>query len=331
MASRPPLNLESSFGDILKKEFGTGIPQISTVVAVVLGTLQLKDKFNAAAWTIVAVLCFALVFLYRHQIPNRLPKTTLLVFGFLVFFGVVGFVAYRMSSGGLTLWQWEAANVDLTTAYLSFVTTISVACLITSYRKQERMLGRLYPAVIDTAITKQLSSMDFYKEKIRFDIHVKKLEGEEITFETEYSYTVVNRADGNRFWDMSYNFDRQTGKVLQAEWDKHSIDLQDPRFESGVGIKIPRDMKASQRSTVYFKIQQRFRLRDSETYTSYHPATDLTVTVQNGIDGVRFNFDALHLSQPEVEVDKKNKNNKSLSLDSGLLPFQGIILNWTRA
>jgi putative exporter of polyketide antibiotics len=63
-------DLESSFGEILKKEFGTGIPQIATVIAVVLGSLGLKPYFDAGAWTVIAVLCFALVFLYRHQLPN---------------------------------------------------------------------------------------------------------------------------------------------------------------------------------------------------------------------------------------------------------------------
>lgn len=327
MATRPELNLESSFGDILKKEFGTGIPQISTVVAVVLGSLGLRENFSAGAWTVVAVLCFAAVFLYRHQIPSRLPKTTLLLIGFLISCSLLAVVIYRLTADGLPFVKWSGEHINLVSAYLSFVTTTSIACLITSYRKQERMLGRIYPGPIDDAIVTQLSSLDFYKENVKFNIHVTALKENQITFVTEYSYVVVNRADGERIWDMSYTFNPTEGRVLEARFDKDTIEVDDPHFVSGVGIKIPRIMKSRQRSDAYFKIEQRFGLRDSETYTSYHPATDLKVNVQNSVDGVRFNFDLLHFSQLDV---KTNANSKSLSL-SGLLPFQGVILNWTTA
>ena len=126
MVSRHPLSLESSFGDILKKEFGTGIPQISTVVAVVLGSLGLKENvFSAGAWTVVAVLCFVAVFLYRHQIPSKLPKTTFLVVGFLAFFTSIGAFIYRMIADGVPFVQWEGEHINLVTAYFSFLTTTS--------------------------------------------------------------------------------------------------------------------------------------------------------------------------------------------------------------
>ena len=329
MATVSVSNLQSSFGDMLKKEFGTGIPQISTVVAVVLGSFGgLKGYFDAGAWTVVAVLCFAAVFLYRHQIPSRLLTTTWLVMTFLLLFGTLGAIGFRTLADGKPIVDWEKNNVYLATAYFSFLTTTSIACLITSYRKQVE--GRAYPSHIDSAIRNQLFSLDFYKEKVRFDIKAEGVENESLKFVTEYSYAVVNRTDSDRTWDMSYTFKRDMGRVLEAQWDKHHIDLDDPHFVSGVGIRIPRLMKAGQKSTAYFKIEQRFRMRDSETYTSYHPATDLTVSVQNSVNGIRFNFDVLHFSEPEVETDKK-KNSKTLSLDSGLLPFQGVILNWTTA
>lgn len=327
MSTRPQVNdLQSSFGDILKKEFGTGVPQIATVVAVVLGSLGLKDYFDAGAWTVVAVLCFATIFLYRHQLPNRLSRATWLVLAFLVTSGVIGFCVLKASIHQDQLFlDWEKANKSLATAYFSFLTTMSVACLITSYRKQEKMLGLTYPRPIEDAVAEQLFSLEFYKEKVQFVVHIQAVENEWIDVVTEMSYDVVNRTDSQKRWELKYSFDRATGKLLSAQWDKEPLDVEDPHYLSALGFEVQRTMRPGQKSSAYVRVQERFRLREPGIYTSYHPATDLKVLVDNSVDKLKFYFDVLHFSDPPVVTAGKER---SIHLKSGLLPFQGVIVKW---
>src|SRR5689334_12944008 len=75
--------LTSAFGGILQ-QYGTSVPQISVVVAILIGSLTLDQYFNAAAWTTIAVLSFSTVYLFRRQIPRSLPKTSFNVAIFLL-------------------------------------------------------------------------------------------------------------------------------------------------------------------------------------------------------------------------------------------------------
>src|ERR1044072_9451015 len=75
--------------------FGAIVPQISTVIGIAIVSLGLCQYFDAGSWTIIAVLSFSLVYLYRRYIPRTVPTATLLVAFLFLTSGVVGFVLWR--------------------------------------------------------------------------------------------------------------------------------------------------------------------------------------------------------------------------------------------
>lgn len=326
MSAKDPIDLQSTFDKPLRSQFGVGVPQIATAVAVILGSLGLKERFDAGTWTVVAVLCFAAAYLYRYQISSRLALTTWWVIGFLVVFGAAGFLYYCSQGTTQDFWTWEKYHKPLAAAYFSFLTSASVAWLVTSANKQNAVLGRYYPGIIERAITDQLYGLDFYKEAVRFDIEVSALDNDWATLITELSYKVTNRTDSSKIWSMDYAFNRKFGgKVLDAKFDNESIQIDDPNYLTELGIKVPRPVEAGHTSRIYFKVEERFRSRDSELYTSYHPATDLKVTVKNKFPDLRIYFTVLHFSTPKEEASPK-----SIYLSSGILPFQGVRMNWRK-
>ena len=89
-------SLETAFNGILE-EYGTSVPQFSVVIAVIIGSLGFDEYFNAGIWTIIAILCFSLVYLFRRQIGSNLKKTGIFVlvvlFLFLIPVVVVGLIS----------------------------------------------------------------------------------------------------------------------------------------------------------------------------------------------------------------------------------------------
>jgi hypothetical protein len=321
------LDLDSSFKDILKEEFGTGVPQIATVVAVVIGSLGLQDYFNAGAWTVVAVLCFAAIFLYRRQLPSRLSRTTAWVASFLLISAFAGFEFFEHLSKADHPLDWLKQHPIAITIYFSFLSSVSLASLITSYRKQEKVLGLTYPARIEAAITKQLFSLDFYKEDVVFKIRAQDTNGDWVKFTTEMSYTVINRTQSEKQWQMEYKFNRDSGAVKEARFNEEDIEVTEPQYNLGTGIHVPKLIQPGKSAKVYFKVEEEFRLRDSELYTSYYPASELKLVVLNESSKIKFHFEVLHFSEP-VQPKGQLKNQKILYLKSGLLPFQGVRMNW---
>ena len=224
---------------------------------------------------------------------------------------------------------WLKEHPILTNSYLSFLTSIAIACLITSYRKQEKMLGLVYPNAIEHAIRDQLHSLDFYKESVLFSILLAEVDNDWVRFVTELSYVVVNRTDSDKVWHLQYKFDRNTGRAQEIKFNEEPINLENPNLDVAIGI--PKTIKAGQRAKVYFRVEERFRSRDSEFYTSYYPATDLKVvvhyepsktTVQP--EQIRFYFDVLHFSD---SGEVRGKHERAVHI-KGILPYQGVRVNW---
>jgi len=316
--------LSPELKDILKDEFGTGIPQIATLVFIVLGSFQLQG-FNAGAWTIIAAACFFLVFMFRGQISSHLLRTAAGVLAFLALAAIGAWYMYSASSAvGKGFDEWLKGHPILLSAYFSFVTTTALACLVVSYRKQEK-LGQRYPDIIEAAVNSQLRSSNFYKKNVIFKIVVTRVDTSWVYFDTELSYEVVNRREDPQEWRAEYLLNDATGTFEEIKINASDYSPNDRKYRSGPLLFVPVSIPGNGRAEVSIKVKDRFRLVDSDIFTSYHPATDLTVQFSNEVPTIRLFFDTLHIPEYRPTTDG---NVSSLTIPDGILPFQGVRVRW---
>jgi hypothetical protein len=316
--------LGSDLKDILKDEFGTGIPQIATLVFVVLGSFQLQDKFNAGAWTIVAAICFFFVFMFRRHISSHLPRTGVAVLLFVALATSATWYIYSVSSSK-AFDEWLRSHPIPLSAYFSFVTTTGLACLVVSYRKQEKLGEAGYPDIIEKALAQQLRSSKFYKKNIVFAIVVSKVDSESVYFETELSYDVVNRSDDSQEWHAEYLLNNKDGMFREVVIDGNQYSTDDRKYRRGSSVMVPIFIKGKGKASVRIRVSDKFRLNDSDIFTSYHPATDLTVTFTNETPNLKVFFDNLHIPDYPTKLEGKLS---SLKIPDGILPFQGVRVRW---
>jgi len=181
-----------------------------------------------------------------------------------------------------------------------------------------------YPKEIETAIASQLYNRDFFKEDIDFIITVENVQQTEITMTTELSYSVTNRSNEQHTWFMEYKFKNENGKLIEASFDGDKI-TESPDIHYGRGIRILQEMQAKQKSKVYFKVTEKFRNIDFELFTSYHPATEMTLTIDNKFSSVIFDYEYLYFNPI---TPKKVGTQTKLVFKDGLLPYQGVRINW---
>jgi hypothetical protein len=308
----------------LKDEFSTGVPQIATAVAVILGTLGLQQfGFNAGAWTVIAVFTFCLVFLYRRYVPSSLARMTAWMGSFFILaFSGAALLYHLRDPHFSSLDAWLLGHPYGASAYASFVSTAILACLVTSYRKQE-LLGGHYPVKIESALAGEFYSLPFYKKDVKFRIEMEEPDSSGIKVRTTHSYTVVNRTRSPREWRVQYNLNDKNGSFDRVVVGKTNIDLDGhPGYKTGRGIDIPVDVKKE--ATIEIVVIDRFEARDSEIYTSYHPATDLRIEIKYPKECVRCYFDVLHSSRSEPKIVTAGK----MLVLEGLLPYQGARLYW---
>jgi hypothetical protein len=183
-----------------------------------------------------------------------------------------------------------------------------------------------YPPAINSALEAQLHSKHFYKSSVVFLLDIKELYPEAFDMITHLDYKVTNRTSAPHHWQMQKRI-REGGKALSVMYNGREVGSDALDFQYGRGLKIPRLLEPGETAAVSFVIQERVRLVDSDVYTSYHPATDLTVRVQNPFHrAVFFDFEPLYFGNIERP---RQGYEMELRLSNGVLPFEGVRLHWT--
>jgi hypothetical protein len=316
--------IPKELAEVLKREFNTGIPQIATLGGVVFGTFGYKS-FDAPVWTVVAIITFFLIFLLQQQIPSRIPQTLGIVIILLGCTAAILLVCHAYSGSSMDFWDWCEAHGKSTTGALSAGIISSIALLSVSYKKQQRWSGMRYPDLIENAVTNQLNSSRFYKENVVFRIEVKHSDGQSVDFETTLSYDVTNRSEDQNTWLAEYELnDPVAGRFIEVKINDLPEDIT--KFHGARLVRASVLIEAHKMRTVAIKVKDRFRIIDSDLYTSYHPATDLRVEFVNTKDlALDVEFDLLHVSKYE----EKQENLKTfVQMSDGILPFEGIRLRW---
>jgi hypothetical protein len=317
--------LSSAFNDILRL-YGTSVPQLSLLVAVVLGSVGFNEYFNPGAWTAMAVLSFALVYLFRRQISPRLSKAaTIALFILLIFLAppVVFFLILHPGIGAFI-----RNNVFLCSSYASISTTIPLAILLVGYRKQEERFGMVFPEPLNGAIYERLAGVSFYKSNVLYDVRVTRTNDSSVVLEMEYSYVAFNRTNEPTVWFAGMDPKDPNMEVLEAVVEGQRIPTDDPVYKTGRGLEIKHEIPPKSGHSFKFHIRARYNLLDSELFTTYSPATDLTLNVTNGADDLTLSFDTHYDPSPPVHAHKDDSRRTSVRLDRGLLPYQGVRMKW---
>lgn len=184
---------------------------------------------------------------------------------------------------------------------------------------------KVYPPVIEAAIDEQLYALNFYKERVAFTLHVNDVRDDDVEFTTELSYLVTNRTTEHLDWVMEYKFKYDRGSVLEVRFNNQPIDTTVADIKSGRGVSIRQRLRPREKASVYFKIRERFRKQDYELYTSYHPATDLSLTVYNPFASLVFDYEVFYFTNV---WPVRSQDRTEIHFDKGILPHQGVRLNW---
>jgi 3',5'-cyclic AMP phosphodiesterase CpdA len=186
----------------------------------------------------------------------------------------------------------------------------------------------LFPAKVEKAVEKQLYGRAFYKTDTKFDVKVTAVEGS-LCFDTKFSYTVVNRTSEAREWRVEYKFDRQCGTVEEARVKGKNYDPEQQEFRMGRGLSIPVNLAPEETAEVYLRVKETWPEDGSTLYTSYNPTTDLRVIVRANAPKTSFDFEPLYFLD-EWDKLRREENYYEIFFDKGVLPFEGLRLNWKK-
>jgi hypothetical protein len=321
-------SLDSIFSPILE-EFGTNAPQLSVVVAVIIGSLGFDSYFNAGAWTIVSILCFGLIYLFKRQIGSNIVKTGRAVS--VIFIILIIPLAYFIYKDGFTnVLAFMKDNIILTTAYTAVLVTIPLAILISCYRKQEASFGLRYPDRINSAIENQLLKSKFFKSNVIYTIKFEEIINPYLYVVSTLSYDVTNRTSEAQVWKAVLRSEDPNPEILCFEVDNENIFIKDPKYKIHGGLEYSKEIAPKQTSQFKFSDRSRFYVNDNELYTTYDPAEDFTLVLVNKFNNMVPSFEILYDRYGKPIHSKRDGNTYTVKINYGLLPYQGIRLNWTK-
>jgi hypothetical protein len=185
-----------------------------------------------------------------------------------------------------------------------------------------------FPSAIEAAIIQQLYASSFYRENVQYEIRVVAVDRKDVVFTTELSYVVRTRCLIPSEYKMAYLCKNEKGsKILKAHFDDRPLRVDAKDYVWGRGILIPQRLDPDSRHKVFFFAEEHFRPEDWELYTSWTPATALRVLVwKNGFANIKFDIELLHSEHKPLLAETEPI---VIDFTDGLLPHQGIKLNWT--
>ena len=116
--------------------------------------------------------------------------------------------------------------------------------------------------------------------------------------------------------------------ILTLKYNNKKLNPDVKDFQYSRGINIALLMQPNEKSHVFIKIKEKFRVTDFELFTSYHPATDLRVIIRNKFRSIHFDFEVFYFTNVIPEI---KENYSEIFFHEGILPHQGVRLNWTKS
>lgn len=311
--------------DPILQEFGTNATQLSILIPLLVGSVGL-EYVNPGTSLVAVILSLSLVYMFRQHIPAHLPKAA--VYAIVLFLSLGALLA---AVSHLPLQPPGRLNAAFFSACVSAVIMIPIALVISSYRKQRRPLDGDYPDAIRKAIDAQLTNNLFYKDDVEYDIKFIDVGPEYVTLETVMTYTVVNRDNQGHGWTAGFNVDNVDDaqlRVCDFRWGKEErIRFDDPRFLTKNGFTFTKTVEPRESVVVYLRAQARYRLRDSELYTTYCPAGKLTVKITPPVQHLQISCEPYYLGHGVTPTTESN-GEISVAIPHGVLPYEGVRVKW---
>jgi len=336
---------QSQFADMFQnvlKEFGTSVPQISVLVAIFVGTFGLPDYFNAGVWTVVATVSFVFVYAFKRHISPRFTRVAVILGVTLVLCLSLGFGFVKLSlirtqpdgdapdtaRTGLTTKEFMKNHVYATTAYLAAVISIHLAIFIVSHKNEEALHGRVFPPAINQAIEEQLVRALFYKTRVENIVQFSEVTDDSVVLDTKLRYEVVNRSEERRDWIAGFTTYNKETEITKVVVDNEEIYVP-PQVTTLEGYSTTCSVEAGAAAKIELHARVRYGISDFELYTTYHPATDLSLLVSNPPENIDIRFEWLYGGRRgnPVHID----NDIQVRLEGGVLNHQGIKMIWRPA
>jgi 3',5'-cyclic AMP phosphodiesterase CpdA len=188
--------------------------------------------------------------------------------------------------------------------------------------------ARAFPARIDRAIRAEILEQKFYRKGMSYDITATCIGSGRLRFRTRLRYTVVNSTPDEHIYPANYLFSQ--GKVMRLRTKDRVLNENDlnpmPKdIMTARGVSIPIVLRPHEESAIEFLVEEIYPSDGTELYVSYYPCTDLRVRVRE-VGNIRFDLQPLHASNL---LPKRSNGFVEMEIDNGVLPFQGVKLNWT--
>lgn len=317
--------------DPVAREYGTTVAELSIVVTLVIGTFGFDNYFKANVWVMSCILWLGLLYLFRYQVKFSVGSAGLVALFWLLCFIALGIVLFKMPSFVEFIdYDLERRKTALS-AYSAFALTIPIGIVLLSYRRQQLTKGLLFPRQITDAIEKQIYSSAFYKKDLYYEVDFAE-PGKDGTVEivTTMSYQVTNRTDEDKQWTTAFTTLDRLSEVKSLKIGSETVDSQNfKNFKTARGHEISRNVPANSFIKIEFSVATIYGVSDSELFTTYNLATDITVAVKE-VGGLDFRYENLYDESDEVILLKQVKGRTVTKLHKGVLPFEGVRITWKK-
>ncbi len=326
--------LEDIFSPVTR-EFGTTVAQVSIAITIAIGSLGFENDFNAGAWTVSCLLCLAVLYLFRYQM-----KFTVGTAGFLALFLLSVFIASAVAFADIpylkdllngVVGADPARRKVVISAYWAVALTIPFGIILLSYRKQQATKGWTFPRQIVNTVEKQINGAEFYKKEVvyKVDFGEPKKNGR-VAVETTMSYVVTNRTDTKKLWVAAFTSMDRGAEIKKIKINNEEIAAFNyPDLKTARGYEVKHTLPPGGSVAVEFCLVVDYFTDDGELYTTYDLATALTVSVKEPA-GLKLRYENLYHERDSTVLRQKRQGRVVTELNSGVLPYQGVRITWTK-
>lgn len=183
-----------------------------------------------------------------------------------------------------------------------------------------------YPKMIERIIQRQFGQGAFFKTNIIYEVEFSKLLSDFVIINTKFSYDITNFSAKSQSRTTYFRTGEHNSQVISFKINnENKIYLNDPCFHTAHGFTVNHTIKPHETVSIYWHVMSHYHLIDSEFYITEVPSADLMLTVINDFDNIELSFEPNYYR--DVHPLQKSKDI-TFSIKEGLLPYQGVRMNW---
>ncbi len=307
-----------------------GFPQSTFLVfsGIIVSGLGFQDIINPAFWT--AASLFALILGY--SLRNYVPAHYAAVAAFIAL-AYLGALAFALSPQGKALLAAHWPNDDLTASVVRFAILMAVVFLfvigLISHRKHSEKLILDLPDKILTAVRSGILEGPFYYQSFNVDAQIERSEDDmPLRADLTITNTIVNRTSQAQKYSHIYSKSTANSQLRQIKVNDTLRDILDPNVHTENSVRLVDEIAPNGTLTVEIKLSDRLSRMGQQIFTCYGmPAENFSFSANNvDADNIKIWLDVL---SSDISGPVRNEGTLTWKSTKGLLPNQGIRLNWS--